>query len=884
MNNKAVIPHIIQAPDVLYLGARVNPETRQVIKGEPVYYDSTDLTTHAVILGATGSGKSGLAIDILEEAAIDGIPQIIIDPKGDITNMLLAFPELSAETLTPWLMPQKREVDSASLHQHAEQAASEWQDNLNAWGITQSRIQAYRQSSKFSILTPGIDAGLQISVLSSFDAPGDGWAGNEDKYRKKLSGIVTALLSLIGIDAEPLEDPEHVLLANIFEYNWSQDFDLTVEHLIHQVQNPPFKKLGVLDVDTVISDSARQSLAQQINNIIAAPTFQSWLSGRPLDISGLLYTDEGYPRVSIFYLAHLNDAERQFFITLLLENMLAWMHTLTGAPKLRALLYIDEVYGLLPPAPYNPPTKDPIMRLLKQARALGVGLIMTTQNAKDIDYKGLSNAGTWFMGKLSTEHDRQRVLEGIEAEDNSEERTLDLAQIRKLLSNLNSREFIRYNTHDAERVMLMKSRQTMSYLRGPLSPAQIRQLMDNQKTQHEISERSKHWTAAKSRARQGEKPKPRTFSGSQIKSNVSEGQTIPLTRSEAPPGFAPVKPSISSAIDQYYLPVEYTPGQAIYNWKRQRGVAADMVEKSGKLLYQPSLLGEVNVQYRLREIDSSRQLWYAFIVPTLPEMAVIDWGRYLDAPFDTDTLSQQPFSDAYYGDISSALHQKSALNELEKRMVDWIYKNLPIYTYYNPDLDIYCGLREDPDDFLARLQAEAREHRDDEIAKVVDKYDRLYDRLERQIQRKTSRLEAEEEELESRKEEAIVSGAESAWRLLKGSVYRTISQIAQLRRRSQQTSEDVEVLQEDLNQLLEEVDETEHEMEADLTAVREKWREVAHHVEELPISPYKKDITTILFGFGWIPYWAIESGGDQLVLPATSSGIVQQQGVVSLPG
>jgi hypothetical protein len=838
----------------------------------------------------TGSGKSGLAITILEEAALDGIPQIIIDPKGDMTNMLLAFPELSADALMPWLSAQIGAQGSADLHQQAEQIARDWKEGLNSWGISESRVQAYRRSAQFSVYTPGTDAGLQVSILSSFEAPPDGWAGNEGKYRQKLSGIVKALLSLIGIQAEPLESPEHVLLANIFEYNWSQDLDLTVEHLIHQVQNPPFQKLGVLDVDAVISSKARQSLAQQINNIIAAPTFQDWLEGQPLDISSLLYTSEGHPRTSIFYLAHLNDAERQFFITLLLESILAWMHTLTGAPRLRLPIYIDEMYGLFPPAPQNPPTKDPIMRLLKQARALGIGLIMATQNAKDIDYKGLSNAGTWFIGKLLTEPDRRRVLEGMGVEtDSGDEKSddnqpLGFGLIRKLLSDLNTREFIRYNVHDSEKVVLMKSRHSMSYLRGPLNAEEIRRLMAPQREQMEMPEHSQHWAQTKSQVRQSSKPRPRTFSGSQTMSGAVEGQAPPLTRIEAPPGFAPVKPSINDGVEQYYLPVDYTPGQAIYNWHQQQGMQNDRGDKPGTLLYQPSLLGQVNALYQLRAVESSRQVWYAFIVSTLPDMAVIDWGEHRSEPFDTATLSMQPFGDAYYGDIPAAFQQKSAMNELQRRMVDWVAKNRAIYTYRNPTMKLSCGLKEDPNDFLARVQAIAREQRDEEIAKIVRKYDHQYDRLERLVQRKTSRLEAEKEEIEARKGEEVVSGAESAWRLLKGSVYRTISRVAQLRRQSMQTDEHIEVLAEDLNQLLEEVDKTEREMEQDLEGIRERWNKIAQNVEEIPILPYKKDITVGLFGIGWVPYWLVELNDSRFILPATSSDIAKQQNIASLPG
>jgi hypothetical protein len=878
--NDQKLMRILNSPDVFYLGAQIDPESRDLSMNEPVHYDSSNLTTHGIILGMTGSGKSGLGITLLEEVALDGIPQIIIDPKGDITNLLLAFPDFTGSSFQPWIPDTSG--GSSSAGSTADEVAQEWKESLAQWGISPARVQALKQISEFSIYTPGIDAGLQISVLSSFAAPKD-WEGNEDRYRQKISGIVSAMLSLTGTTSQPLEDPEHILTANIFEYNWSQGQDLTVSQLINQIQNPPFEKLGVLHVDDVLSDSKRQALAQTINNIIAAPTFQRWIEGAPLHMPTLLYAPDGRPRSSVFYLAHLSDNERQFFVTLLMESLLAWMHTLSGAPTLRVLVYFDEVYGFFPPAPHNPPTKEPLMRMFKQARALGIGLVMATQNAKDIDYKGLSNAGTWFIGKLLTEHDRQRVLEGMEVDAGPEE-ALNIDQIGKLLPDLNTREFIRYSIHDSPRIMLMKVRQTMSYLRGPLDLEQVGQLMAGQKDEQEKRPDYLHWSKGSARpptGMQGKTGKSQTYSGRRMTQIGSSGRSRSLNREAAPRGFSPVKPSVNPAIQQYYFPVQFTADQAIFNRIQAQRQAVERIEETiDDLLYTPSLLAQVNVHYQHQPSKSSLQMWYAFIVPRLPDMPMLNWADYLSDPFDPATLSQQPFDEAYYSEVQHDLRNKAGFKALENNMVEWIYRNLPIMTYYNPEVGIYCGLQEDPDAFIIRVQTEIRQRGNADIKKMVDKYDSKYDSLDRQVQRKSSRIDAEKEELKSRKQEEMVSGAESFWRLLRGSIYRTISRVAQLRRQTSQSGEQIEVLQEDLGQFRKGFAETEAEMEVDLQEIRNKWKNAATQILEEAVTPYKKDIDTVIFGIGWVPYWATQIDGQAVILPATSSRIVEDQQVM----
>jgi len=468
-----------EAPTTFYLGRRFDAQTHKPTD-EPVYYDSRDLTTHAVVVGMTGSGKTGLCISLLEEAVLDNIPAIIIDPKGDITNLLLQFPQLRPEDFRPWVNVDDARREHMEPDEYAEKVAQQWREGLADAGIVPGRMQALTNAAQFSIYTPGSDAGLPVSILDSLQAPREGWGGYEEAHRERISGTVTALLALVGKNSNPVKDREHVLISNIFEQAWKEARDLTLEQIILEVQDPPFAKLGVFDIDTFFPKKERFKLAAALNQIVAAPSFQSWMQGEPLDVRHLLYTEEGRPRVSIFYIAHLNDAERTFMITLLLENMLSWMRTQSGTTSLRALFYMDEVYGHFPPYPYNPPTKGPLIRLLKQARAFGLGIVLATQNPVDLDYKGLSNAGTWFIGKLQTDNDKRRILGGLEAAMTSPTQ-FDLHKLDNMLSGLDQRVFVVNNIHNPEGPQYMMTRWAMSYLRGPLTRQQVRVLMEPQR-------------------------------------------------------------------------------------------------------------------------------------------------------------------------------------------------------------------------------------------------------------------------------------------------------------------------------------------------------------------------------------------------------------------
>ncbi len=463
---------------VFYLGREYDWQNRKP-KPELLLYDSRDLTTHAVCVGMTGSGKTGLCLALLEEAAIDGIPAIIIDPKGDLGNLLLTFPDLKPDDLKPWLDPADAARKGVTLDQLAEKTAVSWREGLAEWGQDPSRIAKFRDSADIAIYTPGSDAGLPLTVLRSFAPPSKAILENADALRERISAAVSGLLALVGIEADPLRSREHILLSNLLDRAWRAGQNVDLAGLVRQIQSPPLEKIGAVDLESFYPAKERFELAMTLNNLLASPGFAGWMQGEPLDIQRLLWTEQGKPRLSILSIAHLSDPERMFFVTILLNEMISWMRAQSGTSSLRALLYMDEVFGYFPPTA-NPPSKMPMLTLLKQARAFGLGVVLATQNPVDLDYKGLSNAGTWFLGRLQTERDKGRVLDGLQGASETAGAKFDRPQMEKILASLGSRVFLMNNVHE-DHPVVFQSRWALSFLRGPLSRDQIHELMQPRK-------------------------------------------------------------------------------------------------------------------------------------------------------------------------------------------------------------------------------------------------------------------------------------------------------------------------------------------------------------------------------------------------------------------
>lgn len=451
----------IEKLGVFYLG-------REIKTKHPILLESKDLTTHAVIVGMTGSGKTGLGIDLLEEAAIDGIPALIIDPKGDMGNLLLTFPELRPEDFAPWVGKEK-----------AADTAKTWETGLKSWGQKPSRIEKVKDSVEWTIYTPASLMGHPISILNSFAAPSEDELKDNELFRDKILSTVSGLLGLIGLNADPIKSREHILISNILEKAWRAGKSLDLADLILQIQKPSFDKIGVFDTETFYPAKERMALSISLNNLLAAPGFQTWMEGDPLDIQRLLYTKEGNPRHSIISIAHLSDNERMFFVTLFLNEVIAWMRAQPGTSSLRAILYMDEIFGFFPPTA-EPPSKKPMLTLLKQARAFGLGIVLATQNPVDLDYKGLANCGTWFVGKLQTERDKMRIVDGLKLTPGA-----DAEKITTLLNQTAKRVFLLYSIH-LEKPVLFETRWSLSYLQGPLTLPQIQTLSPDKKVSETV--------------------------------------------------------------------------------------------------------------------------------------------------------------------------------------------------------------------------------------------------------------------------------------------------------------------------------------------------------------------------------------------------------------
>jgi len=509
-----------------YLGREYDLETKEL--GGLLLYDSKDLVTHGVCVGMTGSGKTGLCVGLLEEAAIDGIPALGVDPKGDLADLLLTFPELRPEDFRPWISEEEAGKKGLSPDEFAAQQAEMWRKGLDDWGQDPSRIQRLREAADFAIYTPGSTAGLPVSILKSFAAPAAAVREDPEALRDRINTTVTSILGLVGVSADPIQSREHILLSSLFEQEWVAGRDLDLAGLIQHIQAPPFTKVGVLDLEAFYPQKDRFGLALLLNNLLASPTFKTWLEGEALDIARMPFTAEGRPRVSIFSIAHLSDQERMFFVSLLLNEVLGWMRAQPGTGSLRAIVYMDEIFGYFPPVA-EPPSKRPLLTLLKQARAFGLGVLLATQNPVDLDYKGLANAGTWFIGRLQTERDKDRLLEGLEGVAAGSEARFDRQAMEETLAGLGKRVFLMYNAHE-DAPVVFQTRWAMSYLSGPLTRAQIKTLMDPRRP------------AADTPTARGSEP-PGTFvaAAQAAMSVVAQPATVPP---EVPQFFLPVRGAV----------------------------------------------------------------------------------------------------------------------------------------------------------------------------------------------------------------------------------------------------------------------------------------------------------------------------------------------------
>jgi hypothetical protein len=792
-----------------YLGKGYDFESGTA-RSELLLYDSRDLTTHAVCVGMTGSGKTGLCLALLEEAAIDGIPAIVIDPKGDLGNLLLTFPNLAAADFLPWIDASDAERRGVSVEQLAEQTAQEWRRGLADWGQEPSRITRFRDSAEASIYTPGSSAGLSLTVLRSFAAPGAAILENGDALRERINSAVSGLLVLLGIDADPIRSREHILLANLMEQTWRSGNDQSIADLIRSIQSPPFDKIGVIDLESIFPAKERFALSMRLNNLLASPGFAAWLEGEPLDVQRLLYTPAGKPRLAIISIAHLSDAERMFFVTILLNEVVAWMRSQTGTSSLRALLYMDEVFGFFPPSA-NPPAKTPMLTLLKQARAYGLGVVLATQNPVDLDYKGLSNAGTWFIGRLQTERDKARVLDGLEGASSSAGATFDRQKMDTLISGLGKRVFLLNNVHENGPV-LFQTRWALSYLRGPLSREQISRVMAERKAN----------------------AKPPAGAG-----GSAAGAGAPVANAAPPDAARPVLPP---EIPELFAPV-----------RSER--RADT-----RLNYRPYLLGTARVHFA--QSKSKVDVWENLTLfvslgdstgETIWDGATVEKG---DAPELEKMPAAEPCS---FAPFPGELARPKKFAALTNSLKDYLYRTAALRLWKSREASQISQPGETEQEFRLRLSHETRELRDRNVEKLREKYAPKLAALQERIRKAQQKVEKEQAQASQQKFQAYVSIGSSVLAALTG---RKLASAANVGRaagavraagRVGREAQDVVQAAENVEQLQARYAELEAKCKVEADALRGSISPDKLQLEEIVIKPRKADIGVNRVALVWVP-------------------------------
>ena len=795
---------------VFYLGRLYDVRNKTPLE-DLLLYDSKDLVTHGVCIGMTGSGKTGLCISLLEEAALDGIPSIVIDPKGDITNLLLTFPELRTEDFAPWINEDDAARQGLSPQDYAVQQARLWKDGLAKWGQDSARIQRLREVADLVIYTPGSNAGLPVSILKSFCAPPPEIIEDDELFHERISTTVTSLLGLLGIEADPLQSREHILISTILATNWKHGADLNLEKLIQQIQNPPVARVGVLELESFYPPKERFALAMRLNNLLAAPGFELWLQGEPLDISKLLYNSAGKPKVSIFYIALLSDAQRMFFVSLLLNQIVGWMRTQSGTTSLRAIVYMDEVFGYLPPLA-NPPSKTPLLTLLKQARAFGLGVLLATQNPVDLDYKGLSNAGTWFIGRLQTDRDKMRVLDALETVSASSDTRFDRQTMDQTISSLGKRIFLMHNVHE-DTPVVFETRWAMSYLRGPLTRNQIKTIMDPIKTTQ--------WAPS---------AEPAIAPAQSVAALSVPGGTVGSQR-----------PILSPEIPQYFLP---TVGA------KPSGVS---------LTYCPMILGAAQVRFAdaKTRIDTTRDA--VFFSPITNDPLPFNWDNSTEAKLKLDDLKSAPSETAQFADLAPAASNVKNYDIWQKDFADWLIRTQELELLRSPSLKELSKPGEAERDFRVRLQQAAREHRDQSAEKLRLKYATVFARLDQRIGNAQAAFEKQKaRDSEQKYETAVSFGASLLGSFLGRKSARGAARAVRRMGRAMKESKSEANAQEKLKALQKQRAQIEAQFQSETSQLEEKINPLTENLESISIRPAKTSISTKLVALLWTPHWLDE--------------------------
>lgn len=783
-----------------------------------VLYDAKDLTTHAVIVGMTGSGKTGLGVALLEEAAIDRIPALIIDPKGDLGNLLLRFPQLRPADFAPWVDMGDAARQGQTREEFAASRAELWRSGLAEWRQTPDRIQRYCDAAEVAIYTPGSDAGLPLTVLRSLNAPSAEVLDNADDLRERITATASGLCALLGLDTDPLRSREHILFSNILDQAWRAGRSLDMAELTYEIQSPGFRKIGLLDIDQIFPPADRLALATRLNSVVASPGFARWMEGEPLDIRRLLYGADGKsPRLCVLSIAHLNEQERMFFVTLLLNEVISWMRAQPGTSSLRAILYMDELFGYLPPTA-NPPSKQPLLTLLKQARAYGLGLVLATQNPVDLDYKALSNAGTWFLGRLQTERDKLRVLDGLEGASSMAGALFDRAAMDKILSGLRQRVFLLSNAHD-DHPIVFQTRWALSYLAGPMTREQIRTLMRDR--------------VAATATRGGGLAASLANAPSITAAGVSNSTRRPL---------------LPDTIEQRFVPVSRS------------------VPRDAAIEYRPALVGAAKLHYV--DSKSSVDVWRNVqrVCRIEDEVPASPWEAADTLDAHPLTLETAPIADAAWAELPAGLARVSNFSGWKTKLKEALYRDCRLTLWRCAAVDQFSAPGASEGEFRTALQQSARERRDREIEKLREKYRSKLLRQDDAIRTAERRRDTEAEQANAARTSAWVTTLTSVLGAFMGR--KTISatnigragSAARAHSRAAQQQADIERAAGRIEVETEKKAQLESELQAELDSLSRQYDPDALTLEPVELTPRKSDITVGLVGLLWLP-WQRESDG-----------------------
>ena len=778
-----------------YLGGLIDLGTGKRTE-EQVRYQPGDLTTHGVIVGMTGSGKTGLGIIFLEEALRAGLPALILDPKGDMTNLLLTFPGLAPADFRPWIDEAAARRDGKSPDEAAAAAAETWSSGLQSWGLGKADISALRDAAAFTIYTPGSEAGIPLNVLGSLSAPQAG--ADAEAFRDEIEGLASGLLALTGIDADPLASREHILIANLVEDAWSRGADLTLEGLIELVHRPPLRKLGVFELETFFPEKERLALALRLNNLVASPSFEAWRIGPPLDIPSILWTPEGKPRAAILYLAHLSDAERQFAVTLALSRLVTWMRSQPGSSELRALVYMDEVFGFVPPTA-APPAKKPILTILKQARAFGVGMLLSTQNPVDLDYKAMSNAGTWCIGRLQTERDKARIMEALQSASGDR----DVGVLDARISGLGKRQFLLHNTREPE-PRVFTTRWAMSYLRGPLTRDEVAALTADDPLRGDIA--------------------------------------APIAAAPAAPEGVQMAaaPRVATGTPVYYLDPAAPWAEQVGAKRGGTGLAAALAARV-HLTFDDTAAG-------LRQVEEWEAVFHPLGEHFDPATAVaVDYDR-------RDFLLEAPPAAAYQLP-AAPLHEKPFFSGVARDLKEHLARERTMEILRNKTLKLYSRVGEGREAFAARCRAAAEVGADDDAARIRDRFEGRLDTLQGQIEDARFKVEQAELDSSSRRTEEVASGVGSLIGVLLGGrrstgSLGTIASKRSMTRKAQQRRAGAEAR---LTDKIEDLEELEDDLAEELAGIKAEWDARAAEIEVLQIPLEKGDVAVDEVAVVWIP-------------------------------